>query len=280
MELGIFAKTFAQTGAYEVLSAVHEAGFACAQFNFACLGLPSMPDSIDANVPLTIAHAGNRAGVTIAAISGTYNMAHPDAVVRDKGLRRLAEIIRTAHAMETRLVTLCTGSRDASNQWRYHPENSSREAWRDLCKEMERAVMIAEEHDVDLGIEPELANVIASAEDARRLFDEIRSERLKVVLDPANLFERESDVRRRWIIEATIDRLADRIVMAHAKDRRADGSFTAAGTGVIDFDHFVSTLSRSGFDGPLVTHGLAAEEAPAVAAFLRGVLGDYEGALS
>ena len=70
MELGIFAKTFTQTGAYEVLSAVHEAGFACAQFNFACLGLPSMPDSIDANVPLTIAHAGNRAGVAIAAADG------------------------------------------------------------------------------------------------------------------------------------------------------------------------------------------------------------------
>jgi sugar phosphate isomerase/epimerase len=278
MQLGIFAKTFTRTGAYEVLSAVHETGFVCAQFNLACLGLPSMPDSIGADVPLAISRAANRTGVAIAAISGTYNMAHPDAAVRETGLRRLAEIIRTANAMGTRLVTLCTGSRDATDQWRYHPENSSREAWRDLCTEMERAVAIAEEHDIDLGIEPELANVIASADDARRLLGEIKSERLKIVLDPANLFERATDARRRQIIEAAIDRLADRIVMAHAKDRKSDGSFTAAGTGVIDFDHFVSTLYRSGFDGPLVTHGLGADEAPVVSAFLHGVLANCRGA--
>ena len=46
--------------------------------------------------------------------------------------------------------------------------------------------------------------------------------------------------------------LGDRIVMAHAKDRRADGSFAAAGSGVIDFRHFVRSLRDAGFDGPLV----------------------------
>ena len=34
---------------------------------------------------------------------------------------------------------------------------------------------------------------------------------------------------------------------------------------------------RRGFDGPLVAHGLAAEEAPAVAAFLREQLRRAEG---
>jgi sugar phosphate isomerase/epimerase len=92
------------------------------------------------------------------------------------------------------------------------------------------------------------------------------------VLDPANLFEfalpRESQV----IIARAVDLLGNRIVMAHAKDRRANGEFTAASSGVIDFPHFIDCLRSVGFDGPLVTHGLIEQEAPAVAAFLRGVV--------
>jgi sugar phosphate isomerase/epimerase len=141
-----------------------------------------------------------------------------------------------------------------------------------MLQEMERAVVLAEAHDVDLGIEPELANVVASPLLARRLIETLRSPRLKIVLDPANLFEIETDATRRALIAEAVDRLADRIAMAHAKDRRADGGFTAAGTGVIDFRHFVGCLRGAGFDGPLVTHGLEAGEAVAVAAFLSRVL--------
>jgi len=59
--------------------------------------------------------------------------------------------------------------------------------------------------------------------------------------------------------------------MAHAKDRFADGRFATAGKGVVDFADFVARLKAAGFDGPLVTHGLAAEEAPGVARFLKGL---------
>ncbi|TIX52716.1 MAG: sugar phosphate isomerase/epimerase, partial [Mesorhizobium sp.] len=48
--------------------------------------------------------------------------------------------------------------------------------------------------------------------------------------------------------------------------------FTTAGRGVVDFPDFVARLKASGFDGPLVTHGLSAEEAPSVARFLKGLV--------
>jgi sugar phosphate isomerase/epimerase len=70
------------------------------------------------------------------------------------------------------------------------------------------------------------------------------------------------------IAGAAIDLLADRITMVHAKDRTADGEFTTAGAGVFDYRHILSRLRAVGFDGDLVTHGLNADEAPGVAAFL------------
>ena len=95
----------------------------------------------------------------------------------------------------------------------------------------EAAVAIAERFDIELGIEPELANVVADAAAARRLLDEVASPRLRIVLDPANLFERAEPAERRRLVEEAADTLGEALAMAHAKDRAADGSFTAAGRG-------------------------------------------------
>ncbi len=260
MKLGVFAKTFEGTQPGAVLDAVAAAGFAAAQYNMACSGLASMPEAIDEGQACAVADAAKKAGIEIAAVSGTYNMIHPDQAMREAGHRRLAVLAERSHAMSTRLVTLCTGTRDPLDQWREHPENDTPEAWRDLLQAMETAIGIADRCDVDLGIEPELANVVNSAQKARRLIDEMRSPRIKIVLDPANLFETTTLDEQRTTVSAAIDLLADRIVMAHAKDRNPDGSFATAGKGVLDYAHYLGRLKAIGFTGSLITHGLAASE--------------------
>jgi len=277
MRLGIFAKTFPGTDPAVVLARVADAGYACTQFNMACCGLPAMPDTIEPGTIDAVAAAARSAGVAIAALSGTYNMVHPDPAVRALGLRRLGPLLACAAALGAPLVTLCTGTRDPEDQWRHHPDNGTPEAWRDLLAEMGKALELAERHGVDLGVEPELANVVASAGHAARLLAELRSPRLRIVLDPANLFETAAPAERRRIVDEAVDLLGPHVAMAHAKDRDAEGGFGAAGSGVVEFDRFLRRLHEGGFDGPLVAHGLAAEEAPAVAAFLREQLRRAEG---
>jgi sugar phosphate isomerase/epimerase len=272
MRIGIFAKTFPGTEPRTVLAAVAGAGFAATQYNMACSGLASMPDAVDDTLADAVRDAAQGSKVEIVALSGTFNMIHPDMAVRDAGLRSLAELTKAASRMRAPLVTLCTGTRDAADQWRGHPDNARPEAWRDLLASMERALELAEAAGVDLGVEPELANVIDSADKARLLINEMKSPRLKIVFDAANLFDVVDADERRTIIARGVALLADRIALAHAKDRNADGSFATAGKGVIDFRHYTGELRRNGFDGPLVTHGLRADEAAGVAAFLRDTL--------
>ena len=274
MQLGIFAKTFPGAEPRSVLAAVAAAGFATTQYNLACSGLPSMPDAVPAGAAADVANAARSAGVSLCALSGTYNMIHPDPAARARGLARFAHVAEAARDMGARLVTLCTGTRDPHDQWKAHPDNSSREAWADLIAAMQDALAIAGRLDVDLGVEPELANVIDSAAKARRLIDELGSPRVRIVLDPANLFERESLEDQRRIVGAAVDLLADRIVMGHAKDRAADGGFVAAGAGALDYPFYLRALKRIGFSGPLVTHGLSAAEAPGVARFLTSALAE------
>ncbi len=272
MQLGIFAKTFPGTGAATLLDAVRAAGYDCTQFNMAGVDLPAMPDTIPEAALAEIRAAATASGVTVVALSGTYNMIHPDPAVRADGLRRLGVMLAAARELGVGLVTLCTGTRDALDQWRHHPDNATPAAWADLCREMAQAVPMAEAAGVDLGIEPEQANVVTSATDAKRLIGEMGSARVRVVLDPANLFERADRAEARSIVASAIDLLGDRIAMAHGKDRAADGSFTTVGKGVVDFPDLVARLRATAFAGPLVTHGLTAEEAPGVAAYLRGLI--------
>jgi sugar phosphate isomerase/epimerase len=271
MQVGILAKTFPGTNAEAVLLAARGAGYTVSQFNLACAGLASMPDAVPEKALRRIRAASKASGVALVALSGTYNMIHPDEVVRAAGLPRLATVIETAATLGIALVTLCTGTRDAEDQWRHHPANADPSAWRDLTTAMVAALTLAERHGVTLGIEPEQGNVVTSAKDARRLLDEMASPRLRIVLDPANLFERATVEQARAIVRGAVESLGDRIAMAHAKDRTADGHFVKVGDGVIDFPDFVAQLRGAGFDGPLVAHGLTAEEAPAVAQYLRGI---------
>ncbi len=304
--LGIFAKTFAGTTAESVLSAARDAGYGCVQFNLACCGLPSMPDDLPPGLAAEVAAASARTGVAIAALSGTYNMIHPDPAVREAGLRRLGLLLGAARAMGTTLVTLCTGTRDRADQWRHHPDNDTPAAWADLLTEMAKAAALAEQYAVDLGIEPEHANVVSSAARAARLLAELPSPRLRIVLDPANLIDGvargldpraypvgrpdavgapgQVDARVEPAHDGTIrpqdrifgeacDLLGGRIALAHAKDRDAAGAVVPAGAGIIDFDSFFGHLDRIGFAGPVVTHGLAAADAASVARFLKAKIG-------
>ena len=272
MQLGIFAKTFEGNTPRQVMQAAVEAGYSAVQYNLACSGLAAMPEAIAPEVSNAVAAAARSEGVAVAAVSGTYNMIHPDRAVREQGHRRLEVIAASCRTMNVRLITLCTGTRDPHDQWRHHPDSQSAAAWNDLLQSMAVAVAIAERHDVELGIEPELANVVNSAAAATRLIADVGSPRLRIVLDAANLFEREGLLVQRRIVADAIGHLSPHITMAHAKDRKPDGGFVAAGQGVLDYAHYLSCLAEAGFKGPLVTHGLSAAEAPVTALFLRRAL--------
>ena len=89
MTLGIFAKTFARPTLEEVFDSVAHHGLRCVQFNFACAGLPSMPDRINPEMLGHIRRAAAERKIAIAALSGTFNMIHPDSLQPREGIRRL-----------------------------------------------------------------------------------------------------------------------------------------------------------------------------------------------
>lgn len=273
MRPGIFAKTFSRSSPEGVLDAVVAHGLYETQLNMSVAGLPSMPEEIDPALADLVRGAAARRGVTLAAVSGTFNMAHPDGEVRRDGLRRLGVISGACERLGTARITLCTGTRDREDMWRRHQENGSPEAWRDMLTTMQAAIEIAEDHGVTLAFEPEINNVVESAKKGRRLLDEMRSPRLKVVMDAANLFDAGDPARQlsrsEGVLHEAFDLLGDHVILAHAKDVRASGEVVAAGRGDLDYGLYLEHLVDTGYRGPLILHGLGEDEVESSVAFLR-----------
>jgi sugar phosphate isomerase/epimerase len=271
--IGIFAKTFPRPTPEENLDAVRTHGLGVVQYNLACAGLPSLPERIEPRLAQQIGAAAASRRITIAAVSGTFNLIDPIRERREIGMRRLDQLAGACALLGTKIITLCTGTRDPNDMWRGHPANGHPDAWADLLAAMEEALLIAEEHDLWLAIEPETANVVDSPVKARRLLDELRSPRLKIIIDPANLFHVETLPHQRLILDVAFDLLGSDMVLAHAKDVRiVDGSvhYVPAGRGVLDYQHYLTLLRH--VPVPLIVHGLAEAEVDRVLAFLRGAL--------
>jgi sugar phosphate isomerase/epimerase len=271
MTPGIFARTFARPTVEEVLAAAALPGLRCVQFNFACAGLPTLPERCPEPALLErIRGAAARRGLAIAAVSGTWNMSHPDPAERAAGLHRLPALMEAACRLEAPVVTLCTGTRDPANMWRAHPENHTRAAWDDLAATLESALNTAARHGLILGVEPETANVVDSAAKARQLLDQFQGSPLGIIMDPANLLRLGDAPVQATVLSEAFRLLGHRLVLAHAKewDGHGHSENLAVGEGQLDWDLYLNLLRGAGYAGPLVLHGFAEAHAERSAAFL------------
>jgi len=272
VNLGIFAKTFPRATVEEVFAAVGASGLRCVQFNFQSAGIPTMADAYPVLLLKRVQRAAAARAIAIAAVSGTWNMIHPDSRLRRAGLSRLRKLARACRWLGVPVITLCTGTRDPGDMWRHHPANDHPSAWKDLETTMSAAIRIARMHRLTLAIEPETGNVVNSPFKARRLLDTFKSPNLKIVMDPANLLRPEDLGHQREILAQAFALLGPDIILAHAKELGAEGQSgaLAPGAGVLDWDHYLALLRSVNFKGPLILHGFAEADAVPSAIFVRG----------
>ena len=276
MKPGVFCTVFQRDTIEEVVDAIVGAGFVATQFHASSAGEQLIAGVLEDDLCTRIRSAFERRQLEMAALSGTFNIIHPDSAVRDADFRRFDGLASCCHKLGTGTMTLCTGTMDPDYMWRRHPENGSKEAWDAVIESLSRLAAIAEARDVTLAFEPEVSNVIDTAKKARTAIDTVGSDRIKVCIDGANLFHAGELPRMMEILDEAFDLLGDDIVMAHAKDLSKDGEagYDAAGTGQLDYDHYVHNLREIGYKGTIVLHSLDESQIPFSRKFLFEKLGD------
>ncbi len=275
MQIGIMSRTFLRSTLEEELDAVVDHGINCMQFDLSSAGLPSLPDHIDEGACDRIRNEANARKITLAGINGMYNMIHPDVEQRQVGLQHLGVLAPLCDRLGASVIVLCTGTRNPKMMWLPHPDNGSPEAWNDLTASMEQALQIAEKHGVTLAFEPEVANVVDSAQKARRLIDEMGSPYLKVAMDGANIFHTGELPRMHEILDEAFALLGEDVAIAHAKDLDHDGAagHLPAGKGLLDYDRYLSLLKNLGSDVPVILLGMREIVVDECVALRRGEAG-------
>lgn len=252
-------------------------GFDCVQFAFDSVPIDGftadtrieIPGDVPRGTLDEIMRASIRTGLPVVAANGTFNMAHPDAAVRDEGIRRFPGFLDAARSLGCTLVSVCTGSRNPAHLWQPHPDNNTPGAWDDMRGTMLRCAEYAAARGMTLLVEVEASNVVDTPEKARRLLQECGAA-VKIVLDPANLFH--AGMAHRKNVRPTLDRafelLGADIALAHGKDiREGDGiDFCPTGEGIVDFPYLLALLEKYGCGVDLMLHGIFTD-----AAFHRSV---------
>lgn len=271
MEIGIFSRTYAHMSLEAVFREMDRQGIHHTQFNLSSAGLPTLPERVDEEALLAIPALAKQYGITLDALSGTFNMIDPDEDARARGCQQFETQCRIARLLEIPIVTLCTGSKHPKDKWAWHEDNLTEAAWSDLMRSTEKILRYAEDNGITLGVETEASNIICTPEKARRYLDDVGSPNLKIIMDGANLFRPEQVPRMAEILEEAFDALGKDIVLAHAKDFSLEGSlsFVAAGEGELDFPRYIRLLEQCGYHGPLELHGLAQSQIEKSVAFLK-----------
>lgn len=268
MKIGVSTTDFPQTAADNLFGAISGFGFKSIQLGLANLaesefvsdGIYEIPETIGPGT-LKAARSAKGRGLDIAAVNGTFNMAHPDMRARKEGVRRFDILAAAASGdIGCDVLTLCTGTRNTNRLWSPHQDNGGQGAWDDMMGTLADLSEIAERRGVRLAIETEASNVIDTPEKARRALDENGSDRVGIIMDCANLFRRGEAKREN--MDARIRRafslLGDRLLLAHGKDiRESDGiEFCATGEGIVNYGLFLEMLDEHGYSGDMILHGI------------------------
>ena len=210
----------------------------------------------------------DRNGINVVGLYGYYNVVAPNQETRRRGEQRLRFLIENWKRLGSNNISTETGSLNAQSEWNDSPENATEAAYQQCRTSLEKSVRLAEKTGAVISLEPYWKNVISSAERTQRLFADIPSPALKLVMDPCNYFRKADLARMQPMLEDVFQRVGKQTVIAHAKDVKAaanadDTELPYAGKGVLDYALYLRLLAQLNREMYLAVEHLTLADVPA-----------------
>jgi len=294
MQVGIFTGYFPY-GLEETAARIRRLGFNAVQLDLDFRDLDTATEAIGPALGRRIRESLRAHDLPVAAISGYTNIVHPDGETRRRLLDRLKAIIRHAREFGSPYVISETGTFHPESDWVDHPRNHSAAGYEEARDTIGALVETARQADGVFLVETYVNNVIGSVEETLRLFAEIASPHLGLLMDPTNYFDGENIGDMAGTLNRIFDALDGKVLVAHAKDvKRATDraekhaaidaspahSFRGAGAielpapglGVLDYELYLRRLGRHHPNIPIIIEHLEEADIPRAKAFLDGAL--------
>jgi len=291
MQVGIFTGYFPYA-LDEQARRIRALGFNTVQLDLAFKDIDlSTPSAITGEKARAICQTFRDHGLPVCAVSGYTNIVHPDAAERTRRLDLLRAIIRHARSLGSPYVISETGTFDPGSDWVSHPKNKTEAGWADCRAVIAELAQHAYDHGAVFLLETYVNNVVGSIEETVRMFAEVDHPGLGLLMDPTNYFEDHNIDDMAGTLRRIFDTLGERVRIAHAKDvKRADTAeekhahldaseahsfrgvgaieLPAPGLGTLDYDDYLTRLSRRSPNIPLIIEHLDESDVPRAKRFV------------
>jgi sugar phosphate isomerase/epimerase len=291
IQVGIFSGYFPYT-LEETAQRIRKHGFNTVQLDVSFKDIDLTTDQINSQKCKKIRDTFRSHNLPISCISGYTNLVHPDPKKRAANLSHLKQLIRYAHELGSPYVISESGTFDTESDWVHHPKNKTEEGYEDCRKVIRDLTDFASDHGVTFLVETYVNNVIGSVEETLRLFADITSPSLGLLMDPTNYFEEHNIGQMDKTLNQIFNALSHKIKIAHAKDVKqateAQGvqmanidaseahalrgvgmiELPAPGLGSLNYDLYLQRLSKDYPNIPIIIEHLEEADVPRAKQFL------------
>jgi sugar phosphate isomerase/epimerase len=218
-------------------------------------------DELTPEVRGDILRAHTDRDLEIFCLSAYTNLAQPYGDGRTAAIEYMKSLIRMAKDFGTNAVVTEAGTRGMA-------------AYERCVAGFQEVMEVAEAEGVFICIEPSYRQAVPNSYTAAGLIQDVGSDNLKVLLDPANILCYDA-------VDRMFDVLGDHIIYGHAKDcivdEKGDPTFPSAGQGMVPYHRFIELLLE--YEVPvLIIEYANPENIDEVHEFLSGVIADVTGA--
>jgi len=295
IQVGIFTGYFPY-GLEETATRIRTHGFNTVQLDVGFKDMELENGKIDSAKCKKIRETFRAHDLPICCVSGYTNLVHPEPAERKKRLDHLKAIIRHARELGSPYVISETGTFNTESDWVTHPKNKTEDGYK-ICRDIiADLVEEARQHGAVFCLETYVNNVIGSIEETLRLFADIDSPNLGLLMDPTNYFEAHNIGKMDTVLNQIFDSLSDKVRISHAKDVKSAGSdksekhadidadeshtfrgvggieLPAPGLGALNYDLYLKRLAAKHPNIPIIIEHLDETDVPRAKKFVSGKL--------
>ena len=267
LKLAIFSGVYAGLPLEEAAKRIKADGFGGVVLEYAFADVRFDPMAPDWDAADKILECLTRNGIKVVGLYGYYNVVAPDPEVRKRGEQRMQFLIENHKRLGSNNISTETGTLNAQSEWGDSPENATEAAYQQCRAAIEKLARQAEKTGAVISIETYWKHVIGSAQRAERLFKDVRSPALKLVMDPCNFFRKADLPQMQPMLKDMFQRVGKQTALAHAKDVKGaanadDTELPAAGKGVLDYPLYLRLLAQLDREIYLAVEHLTLDEVP------------------
>jgi len=201
-------------------------------------------------------------GIKVAMMGAYFNPIHSNKELVSLTVENFKNHLKKAKFFGTDLVGTETGSFNDDN-WTWHELNESDEAFNEVLRVFKEILLVAQENDTFLTIEPAFHHVISTPMRLKRLVDALDSENVMVIFDLFNLLHKANTHEQCKIIDEMLDLFQDKIKIVHAKDfilENGELVQVAPGRGDLDYKYLISKLKTLKTMPDIILEGVVGDD--------------------